>query len=157
MTTLPGGGPPSLAGRASGAARDLGQQLKGALGGAKVGDVQADVGADHAHQRHRRQVEALRHHLRADQHVGLALQEGGEDLLVRVACRCVTSRSQRSVRACREAARAPPPRPRSTPRPIGRRRAPPHIGQRSKQARGAVALVAEQPLDLAAVGAKCLW
>ena len=63
---------------APGAARDLGQELERALGGAEVGKAEPDVGVDHADQRHAREVVALGDHLRAHQDVGLARLEGGE-------------------------------------------------------------------------------
>ena len=50
---------------------------------AEVGQVQADVGVDDADQRHRRHVEPLREHLRADEDVGLVRQERREDAVVR--------------------------------------------------------------------------
>ena len=47
-------------------------KLKRPLRGAEVGDVQADVGVDHADQRHVREVEPLGDHLRAEQDVDQA-------------------------------------------------------------------------------------
>ena len=67
---------------AAGASGHLGQQLKGALGGAKVRHAQADVGGDHAHQRHVGNVVALGDHLRAHQNVVIALAEILQDGLV---------------------------------------------------------------------------
>jgi hypothetical protein len=54
---------------ASGASGGLRQQLKGALGRAKIRQPQADIGVHDADQRHVRNVVALGDHLRADQNV----------------------------------------------------------------------------------------
>jgi len=51
---------------ASGTARDLRQQLEGALVRTKVREAQSDVRGDHTHQRDLGKVVALRDHLRAD-------------------------------------------------------------------------------------------
>ena len=67
---------------ASGAARHLREQLKGALRGAEIGHAEADIGGHHAHQRHVRNIVALGDHLRAHQHVVIALAEVVEDGLV---------------------------------------------------------------------------
>ncbi len=53
------------------AARHLGEELERALGGAEVGQAQAHVGVDHAHEGHAREVVALGDHLCAHQDVGL--------------------------------------------------------------------------------------
>ncbi len=62
--------------------RDLGEQLEGALHGAEVGPGQPHIGVHHPHQRHAREVQALRHHLRAHEHLHLAPGKGGQDLRV---------------------------------------------------------------------------
>ena len=51
---------------AASAAGHLGQQLKRPFAGAKVGEVQANVGIDDAHERDAREVEAFGDHLRAE-------------------------------------------------------------------------------------------
>ena len=53
----------------------LGQHLKGALRGPVVGQGEADVGQDHAHQGDFGQIQALGQHLGTDEHVGLAAAE----------------------------------------------------------------------------------
>ena len=63
---------------ATGAARNLHQQLERPLARAKVRDVQCEVGEDDAHERHVREMQALRNHLGADQYVELAGSKGGE-------------------------------------------------------------------------------
>ena len=60
---------------APGPARDLADQLEGALRPGVVGQAQREVGVDHPDQRDARQVEPLGDHLRADEHVGLAAGE----------------------------------------------------------------------------------
>ncbi len=60
---------------ATGPAGHLREQLERALGRSVVGQVERDVGRDHAGERDGRQVEALGGELRADQHVGAALAE----------------------------------------------------------------------------------
>ena len=60
---------------AAGAAGDLRQQLEGPLGGAEIGQAEADVGRDDADQRDAREVVPLRDHLRADEDVDLAVAE----------------------------------------------------------------------------------
>ena len=49
------------------------QELEGALGRARVGLCQAEIGVDHADQRQPRKVMALGDELRADDHIDLAL------------------------------------------------------------------------------------
>jgi hypothetical protein len=51
---------------ASGAARDLRQQLKGAFRRAKVGHIERAVGGNDTHQRDVGKIESFGHHLRAD-------------------------------------------------------------------------------------------
>jgi len=58
------------------------QELKGALGGAKVRKSQADVGVDHAHQGDIGNVVPLGDHLRSDQNVVAALAEAVKNALV---------------------------------------------------------------------------
>ena len=60
---------------AAGAAGDLRQQLKRPLRRAEVGQAEADVGRHDADQRDARKVVALGDHLRADEHVDLAVAE----------------------------------------------------------------------------------
>ena len=67
---------------ATGPARDLHQQLKRPLGGAKVGQVQGRVGVDHADQRDVGKIEPLGDHLRAQQDADLALAKSGQRPLV---------------------------------------------------------------------------
>ena len=64
---------------ASGAAGGLRQELEGSLGGAEIGEAQADVGVHDAHQRDVGNVVTLGDHLRADQDVVIALAEAGQD------------------------------------------------------------------------------
>ena len=61
---------------APGASGHLRQQLKRALGGAKVRQAERHVGPDHADQRHAVNVVALGDHLRADEQVEFALIQG---------------------------------------------------------------------------------
>ena len=61
----------------------LDEQLVGPLGGAFVGQVQGDVGRHDADERHRRDVEALGHEARPDEHVEPAVGEGVDDALRR--------------------------------------------------------------------------
>ena len=63
---------------AAGPADHLREQLKRPLRGPKVGEAEADVRRDDAHQRHAREVVALGDHLGADEHVDLAGQESPE-------------------------------------------------------------------------------
>ena len=63
---------------AAGAAGDLREQLERPLGGAEVGQAEADVGRHDADQRHARKVVALGDHLRADEDVDLAVAEPRE-------------------------------------------------------------------------------
>jgi len=58
-----------------GSSRDLGQELKRALGRTKVGHVEADVGRHHTDERHARKVVTLGHHLGADEDVEFAFAE----------------------------------------------------------------------------------
>src|SRR3977135_3099276 len=51
----------------SGAACDLGKQLKSTFPGAKVGQMQADICIDNAHQGNIWKIEALGDHLRTDE------------------------------------------------------------------------------------------
>ena len=64
---------------ATGAARDLSEQLEGPLARAEVRQVQREVRVNDADQRHVREVQALRDHLRADEHVELAASKGAEN------------------------------------------------------------------------------
>ena len=125
---------------AAGAAGHLRQQLKRPLGGAEVGHAEADVGRDDADQRHARKIVPLGDHLRADEHVDLAVaeprQQRGERAFApdRVA---IEPRDARA-RARRARLRPRPARCRSRPaRDTGRRRA----GTR-RHARRVVAVVA---------------
>ena len=65
-----------------GASRHLREQLEAALGGAEVREVKAGVGGDHADESHLREVEALGHHLRTEQHVGLPPAESLDQAVV---------------------------------------------------------------------------
>jgi hypothetical protein len=64
------------------AAPDLRDELAGPLGGTEVGEVQAGVGVHDAHEHHRREVESLGDHLRADEDVDLPVAEGVERAFV---------------------------------------------------------------------------
>ena len=77
----------------------------GALGGAEVGQVERDVGVEHADQRDARKVEALRDHLGAEQDVGLAAREAAQHLGRPCRAARATSVSSRSTRASGNAAR----------------------------------------------------
>ena len=66
---------------ASGASGDLGEQLEGALGGTEVGQAEAHIGRDDAHQGHVGDVVALGD-LGADQDVEAALAEAAEDRFI---------------------------------------------------------------------------
>ena len=98
---------------APGAARHLGQELERALGRAEVGQAEAHVGVDHAHQRHARKVVALRDHLGADQDVGLPRLERGQRLRHHPA-----PGARGRGRGGRPAPRAAPPRTASTTRSV---------------------------------------
>ena len=67
---------------APGAARHLRQQLKRALGGAKIRQAEREIGGDHADERDALKIVALRDHLRADQDVDLARRKRAQHLLV---------------------------------------------------------------------------
>src|SRR5215470_16682447 len=67
---------------AAGAACDLREQLKSALGGAKVGQAERGVGADYADQRDALKIVALGEHLRADQNIERAAREGAQRFLI---------------------------------------------------------------------------
>ena len=62
---------------ASGTARDLLQQIVGALPRSKIGQLEGKVGIDHAHKRDLGKVEALGDHLGTQQHRAI----GGIELL----------------------------------------------------------------------------
>ena len=70
---------------ATGAPGDLGEQLKGALARAEIGQVQAEVGIHDADERDVRKVQALRDHLRADEDVDLAGPKRSERFAIRIA------------------------------------------------------------------------
>ena len=61
---------------ASGAAGDLGEELKGAFAGAEVGHVEGEIGVDDSDERDVREVQSLRDHLRADEDIDLAGTKG---------------------------------------------------------------------------------
>ena len=63
----------AAAGFAAGAAGDLVQQLEGALGGARVAVVEAEIGIDDADQVELGEMMALRHQLGADDDVDVAV------------------------------------------------------------------------------------
>ena len=85
---------------AAGAAGDLRQELERPLGRPEVGHPEADVGRDDADQRDAREVVALGDHLRADEHVDLAVAEPRQQR--RRARLCAARRRDRGGR------RAPP-------------------------------------------------
>ena len=64
---------------AAGAPGGLRQKLERSLRGAEVGQAQAEVGIDDAHQRHIGDVVAFGDHLRAHQDVVVVLAEAGQD------------------------------------------------------------------------------
>ncbi len=66
---------------APGAPGDLGDEAEGALRGPEVGKHEAGVGLDDADELHPGEVQALRHHLRAEQDVDVATAEGIEGFL----------------------------------------------------------------------------
>ena len=69
------------------AARDLGEELEGALGGAEIRQLEREVGVEDPDQRHAREVQALGDHLGAEQDIQLARPEVGEDLAEAVLAR----------------------------------------------------------------------
>ena len=77
-----------------GAARHLGEQLEGALCGARVGDVQAQVCIQHAHQRHAGEVQPLGNHLGAQQNIGSVSAEIGQNI-----AQCVFARGDIGINA----------------------------------------------------------
>src|SRR5688572_22808677 len=70
---------------AAGPASNLGQELKGALAGAEVGQVEPNVGQDDADEGDAREVERLGDQLGANQDVGLVVAELGPDVGVAAA------------------------------------------------------------------------
>ena len=66
---------------APGAARHLGEELEGALGGAEVGQVEAEVRVHDADQADAREVVALGDHLGADHDVDAPLAERAQHAL----------------------------------------------------------------------------
>ena len=118
--TRPGRAPPR-------APRHLGEQLEGTLARAEIGQVEAGVGVDHARPASPGEIEALGHHLRADEDVGLA-RAGSRP---RIACVRAAARSScrgpgRPTRAsgtacCTSSSTRSVPRPRSD---VARRRSP---------------------------------
>jgi hypothetical protein len=66
---------------AAGAARDLGEELEDALGGAEVREAEGEVCADDADERDAVDVVALCDHLRADEEIDLAGVEALEEAL----------------------------------------------------------------------------
>ena len=66
--------------RPAGAARDLGDLLEGAFGGAQVPAFQPKIGVDDAHQRQIREMIAFGHQLRADDDVYRAGLHAGDEL-----------------------------------------------------------------------------
>ena len=71
---------------APGAAGHLREQLKRSLGCAKIRHPETDIGGDHSHQRHVRNVVAFGDHLRADENVEFALAKAGR-MVSYAACR----------------------------------------------------------------------
>ena len=107
----------------SGPAGRLAQELEGALGGARIGVGEADVGVDHADEGEQREVVALGDELRADDKVEFALSRrrraAGAESRFRPESRTTARASARRERG------APPPRPaarRRARRPRGCRR-----------------------------------
>ena len=64
-----------------GSACDLGEELKGALGGAEIGVVQPDIREHDTHELHARKVVPLGHHLGSDQDIDLVVVEAPQSLL----------------------------------------------------------------------------
>ena len=69
---------------AAGAARNLLQQIVGALPCAKVGQLEGEVGIDHAYERDLGKIETLCDHLGAQQHGTIRRIELLEQLFVRI-------------------------------------------------------------------------
>ena len=69
---------------ATGTARDLLQQIVGALPCSKIGHLEGKVGIDHAHERDFGKVEALGDHLGTQQHRAIGGIELLEQLFVRI-------------------------------------------------------------------------
>ena len=65
----------------TGTAGDLGEELEGAFRGAKIGNVEGDVGGNDPDEGDVGKVEALGDHLGADEDVVLTASELGEDFL----------------------------------------------------------------------------
>ena len=100
---------------APGASAGLGEQLEGPLGGAKIGQAQAHVGADDADQSDVGDIVTLGDHLRAHQDVIVAIAKRGQDGLVFALAR-TASRSSRAMRAlgnapCNSSSTRSEPRP----------------------------------------------
>src|SRR5215467_5761576 len=67
---------------AAGAAGDLGQQLKRPFSGAKIGQAQGSVRADHADKRDALKIVPLREHLGTHENIERAASEGAERFLI---------------------------------------------------------------------------
>src|SRR5258708_11087030 len=65
-----------------GAARHLGEEGKGRVGGGKIGQHEGDISRDDSNQRYSWQIESLGNHLCAHQYISLAVGETVEQLLV---------------------------------------------------------------------------
>src|ERR1700730_2367856 len=68
----------------SGAASDLSKQLESAFTGSKVGQMQADICIDDAHQGDIRKIEALGDHLCTDENVDLSTPKSAKGLSISV-------------------------------------------------------------------------
>ena len=86
---------------AAGAAGHLRQQLERPLGRAEIGQAEADVGRDDADERDARKIVPLGDHLRADEHVDLAVAEARQERVQRA-----LAADRRRDRAARRARRA---------------------------------------------------
>ena len=75
---------PAAANDISGAAGDLGQQLKCAFTGSKIRHVQSYIGVDDPDQRDIGKIESFRDHLRADKNIDFANSKRMERLSVRI-------------------------------------------------------------------------
>jgi hypothetical protein len=115
---------------AAAAAADLHQLREQPLRGAEVGGEQRRIGADRADQGQQREIVALGQHLGADQDVGLAGVDGGEQACHFSACspsrgRCA-ARGPAGKRSTSMASR------RCVPRPKGSRSTLPQSGRRAE-------------------------
>ena len=67
---------------ATGTAGHLGQQLKGALAAAKIGQKEPHICCNYTDQGHHGQIQPLGDHLRPDQHIRFVGGKGAQDLFM---------------------------------------------------------------------------